>query len=211
MFRYLNEHTLFYCNGCGGAASNFGAGDEFIPRYTSAGTHTWVINSHMVNEVNWQWARQTDTTRMSQDYTPANCNAVRTVLAGRRRAARATRSQAASSGATPSVCHPACRTQGRRRRSRTSTKRCQSAWVITTGRSAARYSNYKTHEDAAPNPLGTWTFSADQYFNPSDPNFDFNKLTGARQFQMTWPVVFAISRIISIPVMPRTNGRCDRA
>jgi hypothetical protein len=111
MFRYLNEHTLFYCNGCGGAASNFGAGDEFIPRYTSAGTHTWVINSHMVNEVNWQWARQTDTTRMSQDYTPANCNAVRTVLAGRRRAARATRSQAASSGDTPSVCHPACRTQ----------------------------------------------------------------------------------------------------
>jgi hypothetical protein len=61
MFRYLNEHTLFYCNGCGGSASNFAAGDEFIPRYTTAGTHTWVINSHMVNEVNWQWARQTDT------------------------------------------------------------------------------------------------------------------------------------------------------
>jgi outer membrane receptor protein involved in Fe transport len=52
------------------------------------------------------------------------------------------------------------------------------------------YSNYKTHEDAAPNPLGTWTFSVDQYFNPSDPNFDITKLTGARQYQQTWPVVF---------------------
>ena len=38
MFRYLNEHTLFFCNGCGGTASNFSAGDEFIPRYTTAGT-----------------------------------------------------------------------------------------------------------------------------------------------------------------------------
>ncbi len=82
MFRYLNEHTLFYCNGCGGAASAFAAGDEFIPRYTSAGTHTWVINSHMVNEINWQWARQTDTTGMSRDFTPASCNAKQTVLGG---------------------------------------------------------------------------------------------------------------------------------
>jgi hypothetical protein len=41
--------------------------------------------------------------------------------------------------------------------------------------------------------LAPGTFSGggvDQYFNPNDPNFDFNKLTGARQFQMTWPVVF---------------------
>ena len=34
------------------------------------------------------------------------------------------------------------------------------------------YSNYKTHEYASPNPLGTWTFSVDQYFNPSDLNND---------------------------------------
>ena len=45
MFRYLNEHTLFYCNGCGGAASAFAAGDEFIPRYTSAGTRTVMSRS----------------------------------------------------------------------------------------------------------------------------------------------------------------------
>ncbi len=52
------------------------------------------------------------------------------------------------------------------------------------------YSNYKTHEDAAPNPLGTWAFGVDQYFNPADPNFDVRKLTGARTYTQTWPVVF---------------------
>ena len=60
----------------------FAAGDEFIPRYTSAGTHTWVLNSHMVNEINWQWARQTDTTAMSKDFTPSTCGTKRTVLGG---------------------------------------------------------------------------------------------------------------------------------
>jgi len=190
MFRYLNEHTLFYCNGCGGAASNFGAGDEFIPRYTSAGTHTWVINSHMVNEVNWQWARQTDTTRMSQDYTPANCNAVRTVLGGDTKGCtRYTFPSGFQWGYAE--CQPPClQNPG----TTTPFKDIYEALSISMGnhnwKVGGAYSNYKTHEDAAPNPLGTWTFSADQYFNPSDPNFDFNKLTGARQFQMTWPVVF---------------------
>ena len=69
-------------NGCGGTSSSFGAGDEFIPRYTNAGTHTWVVNNRMVNEVNWQWARQTDTTRMARDYTPSACNQTQTVLGG---------------------------------------------------------------------------------------------------------------------------------
>jgi len=190
MFRYLNEHTLFFCNGCGGAASNFAAGDEFIPRYTSAGTHTWVVSSHMVNEVNWQWARQTDTTRMSKDYTPANCNAVRTVLGGQTKGC--TRYVFPSQFAWGyAECLPPClQNPG----TTTPFKDIYEALSISMGshnwKLGGAYSNYKTHEDAAPNPLGTWTFSVDQYFNPSDPNFDFNKLTGARQFQMTWPVVF---------------------
>ena len=190
MFRYLNEHTLFYCNGCGGSASNFAAGDEFIPRYTTAGTHTWVINSHVVNEVNWQWARQTDTTRMSQDYTPANCNAVQSVLGGQTKGCtRYTFPSGFQWGY--SECLPPCMQNPG---TTTPFKDIYEALSVSMGnhnfKFGGTYSNYKTHEDAAPNPLGTWTFSVDQYFNPSDPNFDIRRLTGARQFQMTWPVVF---------------------
>jgi len=190
MVRYLNEHTLFYCNGCGGAASNFAAGDEFIPRYTSAGTHTWVINSHMVNEVNWQWARQTDTTAMSKDFTPANCNAKQSLLGGDTLGCTRYTFPSGFQWGYAQCLPPCLQNPG----TTTPFKDIYEALSISMGnhnyKLGGAYSNYKTHEDAAPNPLGTWTFSADQYFNPSDPNFDVRKLTGARQFQMTWPVVF---------------------
>jgi carboxypeptidase family protein len=190
MFRYLNEHTLFFCNGCGGTSSNFGAGDEFIPRYTTAGTHTWVVNNHMVNEVNWQWARQTDSTRMSKDYTPAACNQRQSVLGGD--TLGCTRYVFPSGFAWGySECLPPClQNPG----TTTPFKDLYEALSISMGshnwKVGGAYSNYKTHENAAPNPLGTWTFGVDQYFNPADPNFDFKKLTGARQYQQTWPVVF---------------------
>ncbi len=190
MFRYLNEHTLFYCNGCGGAASNFGAGDEFIPRYTSAGTHTWVINSHMVNEVNWQWARQTDTTGMSKDFTPATCNTKQTLLGGDTLGCTRYTFPSGFQWGYAQCLPPCLQNPG----TTTPFKDIYEALSISMGnhnyKVGGAYSNYKTHEDAAPNPLGTWTFSVDQYFNPGDPNFDVNKLVGARQFQMTWPVVF---------------------
>ena len=190
MFRYLNEHTLFFCNGCGGAASNFAAGDEFIPRYTSAGTHTWVINSHMVNEVNWQWARQTDTTRMSKDYTPANCDTIQSLLGGQTKGCTRYTFPSGFQWGYAECQAPCLQNPG----TTTPFKDIYEALSISMGnhnyKVGGAYSNYKTHEDAAPNPLGTWTFSVDQYFNPNDPNFDVRKLTGARQFQMTWPVVF---------------------
>ena len=189
MYRYLNEHTLFFCNGCGGTSSNFGASDEFIPRYTNAGTHTWVINNHMVNEVNWQWARQTDTTQMSKDYTPAVCNQKQTILGGD--TLGCTRYVFPSFSWGYNQCLPPCMSSPG---TTTPFKDIYDSLSISLGdhnlKVGGAYSNYKTHEDAAPNPLGTWTFSVDQYFNPSDPNFDITKLTGARQYQQTWPVVF---------------------
>ncbi len=189
MYRYLNEHTLFFCNGCGATASNFSAGDEFIPRYTNAGSHTWVVNNHMVNEVNWQWARQTDTTGLSKDYTPAACNQKQTILGGD--TLGCTRYVFPSFSWGYAQCLPPClQNPG----TTTPFKDIYEALSISMGnhnwKVGGAYSNYKTHENAAPNPLGTWTFSVDQYFNPSDPNFDVKKLTGARQYTQTWPVVF---------------------
>jgi hypothetical protein len=188
MYRYLNEHTLFFCNGCGGTSSNFGASDEFIPRYTNAGTHTWVINNHMVNEVNWQWARQTDTTQMSKDYTPAVCNQKQTILGGD--TLGCTRYVFPSFSWGYNQCLPPCMSSPG---TTTPFKDLYDSLSISMGdhnlKVGGAYSNYKTHEYASPNPLGTWTFSVDQYFNPSDPNFDFKKLTGARQYAQTWPAI----------------------
>ena len=190
MFRYLNEHTLFYCNGCGGSASNFAAGDEFIPRYTSAGTHTAVLNSHMVNEINWQWARQTDSTAMSKDFTPSVCTTKRTVLSGDTLGCTRYTFPSGFQWGYAQCLPPCLQNPG----TTTPFKDIYEALSISMGnhnyKVGGAYSNYKTHEDAAPNPLGTWTFSVDQYFNPADPNFDIKKLTGARTYAQTWPVVF---------------------
>ena len=143
MFRYLNEaHRSSIASGCGGAASNFSGGRRIhLPRYTSAGTHhrgsstaTWS------NEVNWQWARQTDTTRDEQGFH-AGEPATRRHRAWRRHAlaARALyvpqRLPMGLRGVSPSVSD---RTRARRRRSRTLTRRCRSARAVTTTSSAAR-------------------------------------------------------------------------
>jgi hypothetical protein len=149
MFRYLNEHTLFYCNGCGGAASNFGAGDEFIPRYTSAGTHTYVLNSHMVNEINWQWARQTDTTAMSKDFTPSVCNTKRTVLGGDTLGCTRYTFPSGFQWGYAQCLPPCMQNPG----TTTPFKDIYDALSISMGnhnyKVGGAYSNYKTHEDAA--------------------------------------------------------------
>jgi hypothetical protein len=189
MVRYLNEHTLFLCNGCGGTAPNFSNGDEFLPRYTTAGTHTMVINNHIVNEVNWQWARQTDTTQMSGDYTPGACNQRQSVLGvDTLGCARYTFPSGFAWGYQE--CLPPCmQSPG----TTTPFKDVIEALSISAGvhnfKVGGGYSNYKTHEWASPNPFGTWSFTADQYFNPSDPNFNINNLTGARTFTATFPAV----------------------
>jgi hypothetical protein len=188
MYRYLNEHTLFLCNGCGGTASNFSAGDEFLPRYTNAGTHTWVLSNHMVNEINWQWARQTDTTAMSGDYTPTACGTRQTVL-GVDTLGCARYTFPSFSWGYQQCLPPCMQSPG----TTTPFKDIIEALSISEGKHnfkvGGQYSNYKTHEYASPNPFGTWSFTNDQYFNPSDPNFNINSLTNARTFTATWPAI----------------------
>src|SRR5438132_1629936 len=187
---FTGEAFEVYRNGCGGAASAFSAGDEFLPRYTSAGTHTWVINSHMVNEINWQVARQTDTTAMSKDFTPSNCNTKQTVLGGDTLGCTRYTFPSGFQWGYAQCLPPCLQNPG----TTTPFKDLYEALSISMGnhnyKVGGAYSNYKTHEDAAPNPLGTWAFGVDQYFNPGDPNFDVRKLTGARTYTQTWPVVF---------------------
>ena len=141
-----------------------------FPRYTSAGTHTWVLNSHMVERGELAAGRaRRIRRRMSKDFTPATCNAQRRpCLAATRSAARAytfpSGFQWGYARVSPSV---SCRTPG----TTTPFKDIYEALSISAGshnyKLGGAYSNYKTHEDAAPNPLGTWTFGVDQYFNPS--------------------------------------------
>ena len=67
----------------------------------------------------------------------------------------------------------------------------QETLSITTGTHTYKFGGsiqiFPTHEWAAGNVFGTWTFGQDQYFNPADPNFSFASLKGATQFQASFP------------------------
>jgi len=67
----------------------------------------------------------------------------------------------------------------------------QETLSITTGTHTYKFGGsiqiFPTHEWAAGNVFGTWTFGQDQYFNPEDPNFSFASLKGATQFQASFP------------------------
>src|ERR1041385_9143166 len=63
---------------------------------------------------------------------------------------------------------------------RTRFTEAQEALSITMGKHSWKFGGsiqlFPTHEWAPGNIFGTWTFSQDQYFNPSDPNFSFANL-----------------------------------
>jgi hypothetical protein len=40
------------------------------------------------------------------------------------------------------------------------------------------------------NPNGTWTFTTDQVFNPTDPSFNFSSLTSPSQFTASFPTIY---------------------
>jgi hypothetical protein len=44
-YRYVNQHTEFFCSGCGGVNASFSSLDNLIPRDMHALGHTWVLSN----------------------------------------------------------------------------------------------------------------------------------------------------------------------
>ena len=71
-YRYINQHTEFFCSNCGGTSSSFSNLDNLIPRDMHALGHTWVLSNRVLNEFYFMRATASDRNYQNKDYTPAN-------------------------------------------------------------------------------------------------------------------------------------------
>ena len=190
-YRYTNQHTLFYCSGCGAnSMAAFSNNDNLIPRDMHAIGHTWAISNRMLNEFYFMRGAASDRSYLNKDYAPKQYQQVVTI-------------PASMGGGTiigtsiyrfPSLiwgtyqCLPPCVAGAG---TRTTFTEAQEALSITTGKHSWKLGGsiqlFPTHEWAPGNIFGTWTFNQDQYFNPSDPNFNIANLKGATLFQASFP------------------------
>ncbi len=190
-YRYVNQHTEFFCSNCGGTSSSFSNLDNLIPRDMHAIGHTWVLSNRVLNEFYFMRATASDRNYMNKDYTPANV--LKNVV-----------TMPASLGAGqyvgtqqyrfPSLiwgnqqCLWPCRTG-----TMTTFTEAQETLSISSGshnwKMGGSIQFFPTHEWAASNP-GQWTFGRDQLFDPLNPSFNVNSLTGATQFTASFPNVY---------------------
>jgi hypothetical protein len=190
-YRYINQHTDFYCSGCGAnSMAAFSNNDDLIPRDMHAIGHTWAISNRVLNEFYFMQGAASDRGFLNKDYAPKQYQQVMTI-------------PASMGGGTivgspvyqfPSLtwgtyqCLPPCVSNAG---TRTRFTEAQEALSISAGKHSWKFGGsiqlFPTHEWAPGNIFGTWTFSQDQYFNPSDPNFSFANLKGATRFQASFP------------------------
>jgi outer membrane receptor protein involved in Fe transport len=193
-YRYMNQHTNFFCSGCGAAGINstFSNNDNLIPRDMHALGHTWVLSNRVLNEFYVMRGTASDRTYLSKDYAPARYQQVTTIPAsmGGGQIIGTTRYVFPSFIWGQSQCLPPCLAGAG---THTDFTEVQETLSITTGAHTYKFGGsiqiFPTHEWASANFFGTWTFPQDQYFNPDDPNFSFASLKGATQFQSTFPNV----------------------
>jgi len=190
-YRYINQHTEFFCSGCGGINAAFSSLDNLIPRDMHAIGHTWVLSNRMLNEFYFMRATASDRNYMNQDYTPPSVlsNVVTMPVslgAGQYIGTQQYRFPTLQWGGQQ--CLWPCRTG-----TMTTFTEAQETLSLSAGNHNWRFGGsvqyFPTHEWAASNP-GTWTFGRDQFFDPLNPNFNFASLTAPTQFTAAFPNVY---------------------
>jgi len=190
-YRYVNQHTEFFCSNCGGTSSSFSNLDNLIPRDMHAVGHTWVLSNRVLNEFYFMRATASDRNYQNKDYTPANVlNNVVTMPAslGGGQYIGTPQYRFPSLIWGNNQCLWPCRTG-----TMTTFTEAQETLTISAGSHNWKFGGsiqfFPTHEWAASNP-GTWTFGRDQFFDPLNPSFNFNSLTAPTQFTAAFPNVF---------------------
>lgn len=168
-YRYSRQDSTNYCQGCGGTTSSFGT-DNSVPGFTHFLGHTWQVSDRIVNEFAILYAESNQTTEPGR-YTPTPYDP----SVG----SPTYRFPSFSWGAQPGTSFVNAYNQFR---NSLSVSAGSHLWKFGVGVQILPTDMYNPG-----NPLGTWTFGTDQYFDPSDPSFSFDQLTNPIQFQASLP------------------------
>lgn len=154
--RWAYQKATLICEGCGGF--DVTGDDTYIPRDAFVAGHTWVLGSRFLNEARFQWAKQA----MYQG--PSGAPIWKSYDMGPER----------FRGVTPIFNFPSF-SYGNDNYFVTHQKirEFRDDFSIATARHNVKFGgafqNLPLDEDAQGNPLGTWNFQTDQFFDPDNP------------------------------------------
>lgn len=188
--------SVFYCLGCsGGNSSNFSTGDTAVPGWTWAAGETWVISSRAVNQFGAQVAQDWQSSLASHFYTPSQAIIKNANFIKNNPGAYPSGISIFSTGTTsfnfpsfkwgfyPGVqFHPFY-------------QEAFDTVTISLHNHTVKFGgdvlNQPRKTQASSTPLGSWTFSKDIYFNPTDPNFNWASLANAvpTKYTATFPTI----------------------
>jgi outer membrane receptor protein involved in Fe transport len=201
--RFFEQNpNLYYCNGCNGNTAAFSTGDGGVQGWTWAAGETWVVSPRIVNQFAAQIAQSYQTSLAPKYETPAQ-----SVL---------TASQIPASSLPPGVVplpggstvykfpsiswgfYPGTQFHA-------FYQELFDSLTVTHGQHTFKFGgdilNQPRNTQAAAQPLGTWTFKNDVYFNPNDPNFRWDTLKAAVPIRFT----------ASYPTIPYQNENLESA
>jgi hypothetical protein len=176
--RYAHEDEKSTCNGCGGTTASTAGFDQETPRRSFVFGHTWLRGTRQLNDFRFQYARA------AYYISPAGTD-IWTDIGNNsaERLNRLTRQYTFPSvtyGSSNDQIGPESRWQ------------VKNTYALTFDAHDVKIgvdiSHMPYQYESTGNPLGTFTFSRDQYFNPNDPA-SIAALTGANTFAASIPPV----------------------
>ena len=176
--RFLGEREFLSCNGCGGTTSAKSGYDEQVPRTSFVAAHTWIRSATQLNDFRFQLA--TAAYYISPAGTPPWTQVGVFSDARMARLTRVYRFPSLTYGSSNDQVGPESRYE------------IKDTYAITLSRHDLKVggdvSLMKYQYDTIGNPIGSYTFSQDQYFNPNDPSSIAN-LKGAINFTASLPPI----------------------
>jgi hypothetical protein len=176
--RYAHEDERSTCNSCGGTIASTAGFDQETPRRAVVLGHTWVRGTRQLNDFRFQYARAAY--YISPAGTEIWTDIGQTAAARIQRLTRQFQFPSLTYGSSNDQIGPESRWQ------------IKDTYAITLPSHDLRFGVDISHMpykyENTGNPLGTYSFSSDQYFDPNNPA-SVAALTGAATFSASLPPV----------------------
>jgi len=171
--RYFRQAEDYFSQSSGATTAAFGSTDTGVPGFSYIASHSWIISPRVLNEATAMYAESFQTSTLSDRYTPPQYEGA---------GSPAYRFPSLNWGSSPGTRF---RNKYIQFRDALTISSGAHSWKIGVGAQVL-----PTYQTSPGNPNGTWTFSADQFFNPADPAFNFGSLKGATQFTSSLPAIY---------------------